>query len=740
MILKNEQLCFHLSSLNSLKELWFHNENLLAETAEELPLFQCSLLTGSGEREIITSYDFPVVRSNLARTNSQQQLELSYTGNAKFNGLTVIVTITLEDAAFLSFWEISLTGIPAENRLESYECPVLYLPNDLKRRGGQAELFHPGAEGVLLDEIETRDGSRFFRGGRLEYPLNGISGYYPGTCPMQFQGYFRNGTGLYFAAHDAGHLPKGIEVIRRDDRTLEMFFQVFTGAATDSFSSSFPMVLGGCNGNWQDAAEIYRMWMEENDRSLPPKLRENSSTPQWLSDSPVVLIYPVKGRGFDTGSVSGNEYFPYNNLLPVVRNYAQTLHSRIMALMMHWEGTAPWAPPYVWPPYGGETGFRQFAEALHAERNLLGVYCSGIGWTQQSSLDLTYNREAEFQEKQLAQVMCRGPRDEMFARICNGGPGEGQRIGYELCPACEFTSETVCREIRSAVAAGVDYMQYFDQNQGGSAPLCYDARHGHPAGPGKWLTDAMSMLFAKADAAGRMENEQAILGCENAAAQPYIRHLPFNDLRNHLGWCYGKPVPAYAFLFHEYINNFTGNGVCLANWFDREKSPEFLQYRMAYSFISGEVLSLVLKDHGEIHWSWVCSWDEPPPDQTRLRRLTANLNRCRREEGHDYLIYGRMERAVPVQCADWTLHLREAVPRQLSLPTVLGSRWSLGNQQALILANMSDHKQIATIDWENARHSGRLSAREGVRDSVLCGQQELEVPPLETLVIEWEKQ
>lgn len=88
--------------------------------------------------------------------------------------------------------------------------------------------------------------------------------------------------------------------------------------------------------------------------------------------------------------------------------------------------------------------------------------------------------------------------------------------------------------------------------------------------------------------------------------------------------------PAYSMLFHEYINNFTGNGVCLAGWFDRRKSPQFLQFRMAYSFISGEVLSVTLKKHGEIHWSWVCDWEEDGPDQEILQELIGNLNDMRR--------------------------------------------------------------------------------------------------------------
>ena len=740
MQLANDNLNIVFSEANILEAIYFRGVKIFAAAAAAAPLFQVSLLDGAGTRHVIGGADFSRVRSNQRRDCAVQHLELTFSRAPQWGALAATVTVTLPDVSDLSEWRFQLTGIPAGYVLEYYECPILRFPDDLCARGGDGVIFHPGSEGVLIDDMELRERSEGFRGARLEYPLNGVRGYYPGTCPMQFQGYFHGGTGLYFAAHDPEHAPKGIEVVRPDEESLEMFFQVFTGAAKEEFQSCFAMILGGCGGDWQDAAEIYRAWMEKEDPSLPPKLKENPAVPQWLKDSPVVLIYPVKGRGFDTGSISGNEYFPYCNALPVVRDYAKEFQSRIMALVMHWEGTAPWAPPYVWPPYGGEEEFRRFAEALHQERNLLGVYCSGIGWTQRSSLDISYNREEEFREKGLDGVMCTGPRGEMFARVCNGEPGKGQRIGYEMCPACDFTVQTVCREVRRTIASGVDYMQYFDQNQGGSAPLCYSARHGHAPGPGLWLTKAMAELFHQADTAARIGNEEAILGCENGAAEPYIRSLPFSDLRSHLGWLYGKPVPAYGYLFHEYVNNFTGNGVCLAYWFDREKSPEFLQYRLASSFISGEVLSVVLKDHGAIHWSWVCSWEDAPPDQTLIRKLVGNLNRCRRKEGHEYLVFGRMEREIPVRCGTWKLQMRETMEREITLPVILSSHWRSGAKEALILANMNTAKEAAQIEFSAVfPGAGRMLSRTGVREfDLLCASTlEVEIPPLETLVIEW---
>ena len=82
--------------------------------------------------------------------------------------------------------------------------------------------------------------------------------------------------------------------------------------------------------------------------------------------------------------MSPNEYYPYTNALKYLKTLAENTDSKILAMLCHWEGSAPWCPPYVWPPYGDIENFKLFEQKLHENGMLFGLYCSGIAWTQKS--------------------------------------------------------------------------------------------------------------------------------------------------------------------------------------------------------------------------------------------------------------------------------------------------------------------------------------------------------------------
>lgn len=626
-----------------------------------LPLFEIRMRDEKGETRSCTACD-AAQRDTIWERDT---CRIRFSGFPQAS-LTVTVMVAFQEAID---WRISVVnGTPL--CLEWIDFPQFTVPNKLKGTDGDkgAEIFWGFNEGVVVDDLRKRENS-WFPYEPPEYPSKGTAGVYPGAVETQFMAYYDRESGLYIGAHDAqGHV-KGIDFYAVGDG-IKLQFRLFTGLdAGQDFYMDYGLVIDFFIGDWHEAAEIYRRWFDAHKSDAFHPVWDNPYLPRWYADSPIVVTYPVRGR-HDVDEMTPNKLFPYMNAMQHIERLARELDSRILVILMHWEGTAPWAPPYVWPPYGGEEALHTFIEALHAQGHLLGLYCSGLGWTLQSRLISSYNNSRQLEEEGLRDVMCLAPDGSLpLSNIC-----PAQRTGYDLCPTQAYTREVIGDETQKMAASGVDYIQILDQNHGGTSYFCYSRRHGHPMVPGKWQTDAMKQLLESLRRYTHAGGRQVLLGCESAAAEPFIPYLLFSDNRYNLTYFLGRPVPAYAYIYHEYVNNFMGNQVCANSVFDHTRSPQNLLYRIAYAFCAGDMLTLVMDENGQIAWNWGERGENPPPEQQPILDLVRRMNAWRKGAGSAYLHEGRMVKPLPLE-----MGRSEEMPLlsgyTLSCAPLLTSRW-----------------------------------------------------------------
>ena len=549
--------------------------------------------------------------------------------------------------------------------IEWINYPGVLLENKMADRGGDFKTLTCLQEGQELSDLT----------GRIhriaDYPNKGWDGTYPGPMAMQFLAYYNGKEGLYMGAHDTEHNYKYFDAyLLYGDVCLET--ELFPGVTDNSFYEyGYPVALKFFYGNWADAAEIYRDFAEKSGLISLPPLKESKVVPEWVRESPVVVIYPVRGDE-DIGSMQPNMYYPYTNALPYIEKIAKELDSRLLVLLCHWEGSAPWAPPYVWPPYGDKDNFLEYVKKLHEAGQLVGVYCSGTAWTEESIVDPSYNTRELFEREHMAEIMACGPDQQLKrAFICNGNI----RWGYDMCISQEKAKKIVLDEISKLIGEGdLDYIQYYDQNLGGNPSICYSESHGHPSTPGRWIYEEAKALFERSNELIKSAGKEGkvSIGCESAAAEGYVEYMPFNDARNYSGFGTAVPVPVYNYVFHQYVNNYMGN--CNTSYFflDVAENPDFLFYRTAYLFSGGDILTVVLKQDGKYLWDWSSPWCLPDVPED-YGEFVKNLNDWRKNALKDALVYGRMLKPYETACGEYSFIKRDGTAR--TFPSIRTSRW-----------------------------------------------------------------
>jgi hypothetical protein len=310
-----------------------------------------------------------------------------------------------------------------------------------------------------------------------------------------------------------------------------------------------------------------------------------------------------------------------------------------------------------------------------------------------------------------------------------------QRLGHDMCPAHAFVGDVVTDQISKIVASQTDYIQYFDQNLGGNCYACYGLEHAHSYGPGLWQNEAMIAIYKRIQSILEKAPYKPLVGCEAAAAEGFIPYLLFNDNRAMINLFVGTPVPAYAFVYHEYVNNFMGNQNAVSAAIDTEKSPKNLLQRLAYSFCAGDMFTVVLKGDGQIIWDWGCPWEAPVPNQEEATELIKNLTAWRKGVAKDFLVYGKMQKPLPFSGASDLPMLTKESAYSIPFKSVFTSHWELSDgKHGQIFVNYLPQTQEITLETGDLQH---LKIHQTPKDTgkEVTGNIRLIIPPLNAILL-----
>jgi hypothetical protein len=342
------------------------------------PLFCIRLQNRDGETVNLSTFDAAVC--------TLREDGAIYDG---FAAADISISVFLQEICGEAEWRIAARSADDRYFIECIDFPTLTLTKITPE--SKSHILFPYNEGALISDSDLWS-HIWLNQGEARYPSKGCFSVFPNMICSQMLAYLWEDVGLYIGAHDSKRGPKEI-ILRSDSENLTLGFRLFCGIGFgERYLPDFPVVFTVTDSRWESAAERYREWFESDLPIGVKKTADNHLLPDWYSDSPLVVTYPVRGL-HDTDEMKPNKMYPYTNALPALTRIKEACHARLLVLLMHWEGTAPWAPPHVWPPFGDAKNFDEFMKALHASGDMLGVYCSGFGYTLQSNLIPEYNKK-----------------------------------------------------------------------------------------------------------------------------------------------------------------------------------------------------------------------------------------------------------------------------------------------------------------------------------------------------------
>ena len=179
--------------------------------------------------------------------------------------------------------------------------------------GGKAGVILPYNEGMLIENCKHK--SKFMD---PEFPSHPRTPMFPNMLFAPLAIYMYENNGIYMGAHDPGRGTKCFDFCSDEEKT-EFKIKLYMGANFgESVATDYDLVFKYFEDGWQNGAEYYREWFENNLPEGLKKIEDNKALPAWYTDDmPLVITYPVRGV-HDMDKMDPNGMFPYENALPYI--------------------------------------------------------------------------------------------------------------------------------------------------------------------------------------------------------------------------------------------------------------------------------------------------------------------------------------------------------------------------------------------------------------------------------------
>ena len=392
----------------------------------------------------------------------------------------------------------------------------------------------PFTEGAKGDEILQTDSI----GRMTESPL--ISGMasqvaYPGAS-MQFTTLMGDGRGFYFAEEDGQANRKHFAWTPDAERgtlTFSISHPVLNWGAKElvnEYGRPGDVVMGPFQGDWFDAARIYREWALTAPWSRKGPISEREDFPRWLARLGYWMNAPLKHETEIDLPIMTQEFFDLPDTICKDFGFSMGAYS-------HHDLNPEYLPPRL-----GSVAFARVVKELRAKGIRVVPYVNGYLWNQG-----TESYRMEDAERRAGLLMESG----IVPNTWVGSPD----LSAAMCPATDLWRQKLgdlTKELVGKYGISGVYIDYLTNHNSD----CFNKEHGHAIAGGNYWSRSVHSLYEHIRRGCKELDPEAIL-CGEMAAEWCIDVLD----TMHSG-SVSSNAPVYLAVYHGYTQIFGGVQNC----------------------------------------------------------------------------------------------------------------------------------------------------------------------------------